>query len=689
MDPIQAGVMGAETGATHPPIPSSANDILATVHLQDRCFERKISPFELNAAIKYGTRTEGEPRNGMRCWKFNYKGITYLTSYDMDYGITAYPDLCFGFDLEKVTITQKMKDAHDEATRRSSDHHSWNSHVVVVVDQSGSMRNTDATKSITRSDLVWLTLALDYIGKRLRTGEATSKDFLSLVELGGDQEYLLRYQPIDWILYNRIVDLLRGHHPCGGGNYLPAIDKAHNLLSYNRSGKCALQLIFLTDGAPSDFNGNQVMSKYESCNRIASLARRFGSRLTVGGFCVGKGKFSTLEEMVKTAEEYNCKGFLMKASLRVEDVSSAFCQMSTLITDTKTTMTDFKTNSQRTYRDLIREPKSAIRVYVEAEKEWKIYSNFLPRNANVVRTLFDRKGYQWVYPERTFESDRAVGIAVRDYIFGEGRERAVRRVREVNSKGQFVGRPLVGKETLFQEDLDPHDVRAFHKNFCKLQQLAEKYAVFFNRKLLSLPGIDCSKVPTIQFLDCWVMMFDTENNKRGAILVEKMLDHEKYTKWNTNGGYVRTGTTYPGSATSFSAQNGDYHFTLEDIPQAYSHFTYNASGRRFLVCDLQGVLDTKKHRPVFELTDPAIHYRERTDRRIDFGRTDLGEQGIDQFFRTHECSDLCRMVCRQWIDGEEDDIIQYESIHEGPSMKSEEEEEEGKEKTTKRVKFAL
>ena len=54
----------------------------------------------------------------------------------MDYGITAYPDdLCFGFELEKVTITQEMKDAHDEATRRSSDHHYWNSHVVVVVDQ--------------------------------------------------------------------------------------------------------------------------------------------------------------------------------------------------------------------------------------------------------------------------------------------------------------------------------------------------------------------------------------------------------------------------------------------------------------------------------------------------------------------------------------------------------------------------
>ncbi|KAK1736886.1 alpha kinase family protein [Skeletonema marinoi] len=494
------------------------------------------------------------------------------------------------------------------------------------------MRKTDASKSVTRSDLVWLSLAVDYIGKRLRTGEATSKDFFSFVELGGDQKYLM-----DWILYNNIIDFLRSHQPCGEGNYLPAIDKAQSLLSYNRSGKCALQLIFLSDGAPSDFKGNQEMCKYEAW------------------------QFSTLEEMVKTAEEYNCQGFLMKASLRVEDLSSAFCQMSTLITDTKTTMTDFKTNSQRTFRDLIREPKSAIRVYVEKETAWKVYTNLPGSGSNVVRAFFDKEKYLWTYPERTFESYSAVGIAVRDYIFGEGKERAVRRVREVNSRGQFVGTPLVGKETLFQEDLDPHDVRAFHKNFCKLQQLAKKYARYFNRKLLSLPGIDRSKMPTIQFLDCWVMLFNKENNERGAILVEKMLDHEKYMKWNTN-----------------------------DIPQAFSHFTYNASGRRFLVCDLQGVLDMKKTPPVFELTDPAIHYSEQT-RRSDFGRTDKGENGIDQFFQTHTCSDLCRMVCRQWVNAAEDDVIQYESIRGGQVVEEagERETPEEEKKSVKRVKFAL
>ena len=85
-------------------IPPSANDLLKTVHLRERCFQRNISDFELHAAIQFGTRTEGEVRNGQRCWKFNYNGINYLTDYAMQFGLTAYPDLCWGFDLEKVPI---------------------------------------------------------------------------------------------------------------------------------------------------------------------------------------------------------------------------------------------------------------------------------------------------------------------------------------------------------------------------------------------------------------------------------------------------------------------------------------------------------------------------------------------------------------------------------------------------------
>ena len=61
-------------------------------------------------------------------------------------------------------------------------------------------------------------------------------------------------------------------------------------------------------------------------------------------------------------------------------------------------------------------------------------------------------------------------------------------------------------------------------------------------------------------------------------------------------------------------------FTTADIPQAFSCFSYRFSERKFLVCDLQGVLDEKSSPPCFELTDPVIHYRSSTGRTKVFGR---------------------------------------------------------------------
>ena len=64
--------------------------------------------------------------------------------------------------------------------------------------------------------------------------------------------------------------------------------------------------------------------------------------------------------------------------------------------------------------------------------------------------------------------------------------------------------------------------------------------------------------------------------------------------------------------------------------------------------------------PVFELTDPAIHYSKMTSRK-DFGQTDRGEYGIQDFLETHTCSKLCHMLLDRWIDDPLDnDIIQYE-----------------------------
>lgn len=366
--------------------------------------------------------------------------------------------------------------------------------------------------------------------------------------------------------------------------------------------------------------------------------------MTVGAIAVGNARYDALEAMINMAKDYNCHTYFKMSSLKAHDVSSAFASMSTLISSSKSRATDILTSRQRTFRDLIREPQSSVGIYEPDEEEWMKYSN-------VNATVFDKKSRKWE-PTDVFCDRRSEGIAVREHIFGEGRERAVRRVREVNSRGEFVGPLMVGKESLFVEDNS--DSYSFHKTFCVVQQLAQQMARRFNQKLLAVAGIDKRSTPTVNFLDCVVMILKSQPSSPGKfLLVEKMLEHTKYKKWNNNDGYVAEGQD------KLLGENPDCSFSMDDIPQAYSHFTYLASNRRFLVCDLQGVLNTDVVPPVFELTDPAIHYSQMTDRK-DYGRTDRGEEGIQDFFKTHVCSNLCHHLLHRWIDKPLDnDIIQY------------------------------
>ena len=136
----------------------------------------------------------------------------------------------------------------------------------------------------------------------------------------------------------------------------------------------------------------------------------------------------------------------------------------------------------------------------------------------------------------------------------------------MDADGDFVGPRLVGKESLFVVETKTGDTVSFHKTFCIVQRLARKMALRFNRQLLVLPGVDESSTPTINFLECHVMVLhdETDSPDKG-LLVEKMLDPKEYKKWNNNDGYV-----------AFSLQKQDQQlgksfdcsFSIEDIPQA-------------------------------------------------------------------------------------------------------------------------
>ncbi|CAH8468557.1 unnamed protein product, partial [Dicrocoelium dendriticum] len=86
----------------------------------------------------------------------------------------------------------------------------------------------------------------------------------------------------------------------------------------------------------------------------------------------------------------------------------------------------------------------------------------------------------------------------------------------------------------------------------------------------------------------------------------------EYRKYNSNSGFVDE--------------------QLRNTPQAFSHFTFERSGHRLLVVDIQGVGDL--------YTDPQIH----TSDGVGYSDGNLGPRGMALFFHSHRCNPLCEYL---------------------------------------------
>jgi hypothetical protein len=90
--------------------------------------------------------------------------------------------------------------------------------------------------------------------------------------------------------------------------------------------------------------------------------------------------------------------------------------------------------------------------------------------------------------------------------------------------------------------------------------------------------------------------------------------------------------------------NESIFVTPSEVAQAFSHFSYFHSGKKIVLCDLQGEYD--KREKLFRFTDPVIHYYDRHNpgKRSLYGRTDFGRKGIETFMDNHKCNRLCQLV---------------------------------------------
>lgn len=110
----------------------------------------------------------------------------------------------------------------------------------------------------------------------------------------------------------------------------------------------------------------------------------------------------------------------------------------------------------------------------------------------------------------------------------------------------------------------------------------------------------------------WQRVDPDHTGKYSKTLVEPMLEFE-FLKFNSNSGYSKGA----------------------DFMQALSHFSYHHSGGKYLLCDLQG----GHYEDMYVLTDPVII--SNNDEKV-YGATDLGSEGIGNFFAHHKCNRFCK-----------------------------------------------
>ena len=129
------------------------------------------------------------------------------------------------------------------------------------------------------------------------------------------------------------------------------------------------------------------------------------------------------------------------------------------------------------------------------------------------------------------------------------------------------------------------------------QVVAECFAQEFNRY---------QEKYRIAFLPAAVMALKDRNDQ--LLGVEPLMKGE-YKKHNDNDGHVETN---------------------EFLPQAFSHYTWEASGHSLVVVDIQGVSHC--------YTDPQIHSIEGRS----FGVGNMGPAGILKFLKSHRCNRVCQ-----------------------------------------------
>jgi len=536
---------------------TAASVLHSATHGRERRLERNIEKIDLQRARRYGMKEAA--RHGRV--KYTYGGICFIYDPETKSEVTSYQSSDVSMESSGTKVSKPIilsrKDEYDDISiltnremhKTTFKKKSWTSHSVLIVDMSGSMRRDDVNGARCRSDGVWMALARDYVKKPLEMKTRSKTDVVSVIVMKDEAYVVMKYEPTDWVLYNKLIDMREWNElkPSGPGNYMPSLEKAELLLTRNLNSKCALSLLFFSDGKPSD--------RGDFAGKMGNVVSKFGRRLSIA--CIGMAEvgedFSTLNKMVTEAQAFGAVASFGKPSLDADSLSNLITSLASSLTTSLAEMTNIETGALRKIRMDITREKVDTPDDLFLTSDWIVFETFSCKQfvANIwswdyklnnfvrivdhrcvhcwkMTTVFDKKaenGQDLLCPDCETVSfclscyqtavrrggkslhrncsislqEKRLGnivckevpsfdVAVKQPIFGEGAERIVRKFRYLEN-GKFIGPVMVAKESRFRSNDGTNKQQLdYHREFMHTQAISAEYAKKFNEVLDEIPS---------------------------------------------------------------------------------------------------------------------------------------------------------------------------------------------------------
>jgi Alpha-kinase family len=619
--------------------PTAEFTILSSVHGRARRQLREIARFDLQSAIKYGIKTPAmtDRATGAPRWKYTYGNLVYITDETSKKEITSYRQ---PIDIQKAPLTAEMWTKHFEDKKMLQDEPQLCvSHLIVVIDQSGSMRESDVHGFRNRSQAAYGVLALEYLSEQLqqRIDDAKILEAVTVFEMQSESRPVFHREPLDWILFNKILERQQQAKPRDHGDYTQALVACKDLIfreleDIDPDDSPIYAVIFLSDGRPSDTEHlHSVMRE----SLLTFISDQLKSNFEFHAIGLGKSTqdFACLRDMTSVVQARGCKATFSYSQLSGAQLGMAFSSISTSMTATRTEALSGNNagSGPRQKKDIQLRSKSTP----QDERIFRVETR------NVSRWRYDYDLDQqdddfWPWAGLSFKNKTACGFEIESEPFGKGAERLAYMFYEIGPGGKRLGNAMVAKETI---SISNEDRKVdFHETFCRVQHKSKVLAQKFNAVVARTPTLrpvdESVQLPLIQFLDCYVYEYTAEDGVKCGLLVEDYL-HGKFVKYNSNNGYVNKA-----KKDRLQLVCGEVYMT--DFVQAFSHWVYFCTQQKILICDLQGELNQEGVRPKFRLTDPCICSKKVKHSKRQFGRSDMGNRGFRTFRANHVCNNVCK-----------------------------------------------